>query len=226
MGERVRSALGYGPIDLYGSSYGTRVAELYMRRHAPATHAVILDGVTYPQQAIGPDTPLDGERALDLILAREAIRRGEVFTISQTTEIDPKFSGKFLASPSPSTVATIPGNYGRVLVTSLGFGGIHAAARLERTSIPAAYDPVRAPASSPAAAAADKHPFRFPAKVAPEEMLARAEPGVSTMALNDAAAAHGLFYPPDPGSRTVSSAFSTARVMVSGATRGRCWRRP
>ena len=35
-----------------------------------SVHAVILDGVTYPEQAIGPDTPLDGERALDLIVAR------------------------------------------------------------------------------------------------------------------------------------------------------------
>ena len=33
-------------------------------------HAVVLDGVTYPEQAIGPETPLDGERALDLIVAR------------------------------------------------------------------------------------------------------------------------------------------------------------
>ena len=57
-------------IDLYAVSYGTRVAELYMRRYPGAVHAVILDGVTYPEQAIGPDTPLDGERALDLILAR------------------------------------------------------------------------------------------------------------------------------------------------------------
>ena len=122
--------------------------------------------ITASKGALGHTLGASG--ALDLILAREAIRRGEVFTISQTTEIDPKFSGKFLASPSPGTVATIPGNYGRVLVTSLGFGGIHAAARLERTSTPAAYDPVRAPASSPVAAAADKHSFRFPAKVAPE----------------------------------------------------------
>ena len=30
----------------------------------------MLDGVTYPEQAIGPDTPLDGERALDLIVSR------------------------------------------------------------------------------------------------------------------------------------------------------------
>jgi pimeloyl-ACP methyl ester carboxylesterase len=30
----------------------------------------VLDGVTYPEQAIGPDTPTDGERALAAILAR------------------------------------------------------------------------------------------------------------------------------------------------------------
>jgi len=68
--ERARLALGYGAIDLYGSSYGTRMAELYMRRFAQWTHAVILDGVTYPQQAIGPETPADGERALGLIVTR------------------------------------------------------------------------------------------------------------------------------------------------------------
>lgn len=68
--ESVREALGYSQIDLYGSSYGTRVAELYMRRFPASTHAAILDGVTYPEQAIGLDTPLDGERALGLIIAR------------------------------------------------------------------------------------------------------------------------------------------------------------
>jgi pimeloyl-ACP methyl ester carboxylesterase len=66
----VREALGYAFIDLYGASYGTRVAELYMRRYPESVHAVILDGVTYPEQAIGPDTPMDGQRALDLIVAR------------------------------------------------------------------------------------------------------------------------------------------------------------
>jgi pimeloyl-ACP methyl ester carboxylesterase len=68
--EDVRAALGYPLIDLYGGSYGTRVAELYMRRYPARTHAVILDGVTYPEQAIGAETPQDGERALNLIVAR------------------------------------------------------------------------------------------------------------------------------------------------------------
>jgi pimeloyl-ACP methyl ester carboxylesterase len=68
--EAVRQALKFTAIDLYGVSYGTRVAQLYMRRYPAAVHAVILDGVTYPEQAIGPDTPADGERALELIVAR------------------------------------------------------------------------------------------------------------------------------------------------------------
>jgi pimeloyl-ACP methyl ester carboxylesterase len=66
----VRGALGFAAIDLYGVSYGTRVAQLYMRRYPQSVHAVILDGVTAPEQAIGPDTPLDGERALDSIVTR------------------------------------------------------------------------------------------------------------------------------------------------------------
>jgi pimeloyl-ACP methyl ester carboxylesterase len=68
--DKVRAALGYVRIDLYGSSYGTRVAELYMRRYPRRAHAVVLDGVTYPEQAIGPDTPSDGERALARIVTR------------------------------------------------------------------------------------------------------------------------------------------------------------
>jgi pimeloyl-ACP methyl ester carboxylesterase len=68
--DQVRRALGYASIDLYGASYGTRVAELYMRRFPSVVHAAILDGVTDPQRPIGPDTPQDGERALQLIMAR------------------------------------------------------------------------------------------------------------------------------------------------------------
>lgn len=68
--EDIRAALGFPQIDLYGASYGTRVAEHYMRRHPARVHAVILDGVTYPEQVIGVETPQDGEQALNLIVAR------------------------------------------------------------------------------------------------------------------------------------------------------------
>lgn len=68
--EQVRRALGYERIDLYGVSYGTRVAQHYLRRHGAHVRAVILDGVVPPQRILGPDLALDAEAALGKVLAR------------------------------------------------------------------------------------------------------------------------------------------------------------
>ena len=68
--EAVRDALGYPQIDLYGISYGTRVAQHYLRRYGTRVHAVVLDGVVAPDRSLGPETPLDAQRALDLMFAR------------------------------------------------------------------------------------------------------------------------------------------------------------
>jgi len=68
--ERVRAALGYERINLYGASYGTRVAQHYLRRFPQRTRSVILDGVVPVGVALGPRTPLDAENALVDILAR------------------------------------------------------------------------------------------------------------------------------------------------------------
>lgn len=68
--DRVRAALGYELINLYGASYGTRVAQHYLRRFPEHTRAVILDGVVPPQLALGPSLALDAENALLSILAR------------------------------------------------------------------------------------------------------------------------------------------------------------
>lgn len=68
--EAVRRAMSLGQIDLYAASYGTRVAESYLRAYPGQVQAMILDGVLDPQEPIGPATPLDGERALHLTLLR------------------------------------------------------------------------------------------------------------------------------------------------------------
>lgn len=68
--DDVRRALGYARIALYGSSYGTRVAQHYARRFADNTHALLLDGVVPPTQVLGPTTPLDAESALLAIFDR------------------------------------------------------------------------------------------------------------------------------------------------------------
>jgi pimeloyl-ACP methyl ester carboxylesterase len=68
--ERVRAALGYERINLYGASYGTRVAQHYVRRFPQRVRSVILDGVVPVGLAMGPDTATNAEAALLSILGR------------------------------------------------------------------------------------------------------------------------------------------------------------
>ncbi|NNF40864.1 MAG: alpha/beta hydrolase [Woeseiaceae bacterium] len=68
--EAVRIALGYPALNLYGVSYGTRVAQHFARRYPEATRTVILDGVVPPQIALGPEIATESQRAVERILAR------------------------------------------------------------------------------------------------------------------------------------------------------------
>ena len=68
--ERLRQVLGYEHINMYGVSYGTRVAQQYLRRFPDHTRALILDGVVPPELTLGAGMALDAEHALDRILAR------------------------------------------------------------------------------------------------------------------------------------------------------------
>ena len=62
--ERVRLALGYGPVNLWGGSYGTRLAQVYARAYPASVRALILDGVAAPGQVI-PAGGRDSQAALD-----------------------------------------------------------------------------------------------------------------------------------------------------------------
>ncbi len=68
--DRVRAALGYEQINLYGVSYGTRAALTYLRRHPDRVRSLVLDGVAPPDLPLGRDIARDAQRALDLIFAR------------------------------------------------------------------------------------------------------------------------------------------------------------
>jgi pimeloyl-ACP methyl ester carboxylesterase len=68
--EAVRRALGYPQLNLYGVSYGTRVAQHYLRRYPASVRSLVLDGVTPPDQALGPDIAGNAQAALDRLFAR------------------------------------------------------------------------------------------------------------------------------------------------------------
>jgi len=50
--ELVRKALGYAQVNLWGGSYGTRLAQAYARLFPAAVRAMVLDGVAAPDQVI------------------------------------------------------------------------------------------------------------------------------------------------------------------------------
>ncbi|WP_405232903.1 alpha/beta hydrolase [Lentisalinibacter salinarum] len=68
--EAVREALGYPALNLYGISYGTRVAQHYLRRYPDRTRSVVLDGVIPAGEVLGPDIALFAQAAVDAIFAR------------------------------------------------------------------------------------------------------------------------------------------------------------
>lgn len=68
--ELVREALGYEELNLYGVSYGTRVAQHYLRRYPKRTRSLVLDGLVPASVALGPDTALESQVALDATWAR------------------------------------------------------------------------------------------------------------------------------------------------------------
>ena len=64
--EQVRIALGYGKINVWGGSYGTRLGQVYARAFPDKLRALVLDGVAAPDQVI-PAGGRDSQAALDAL---------------------------------------------------------------------------------------------------------------------------------------------------------------
>lgn len=68
--DAVRSALGYESINLYGASYGTRAALVYLKLYPERVRSIMLDAVVDPAFVLYQDAAQDGQRALDLFFER------------------------------------------------------------------------------------------------------------------------------------------------------------
>ena len=73
---------------------------------------------------------LGASAAMDMIAACETLRRQVVFRLANTDEVDPLFHAHYLSAREP-----LPEHFRaeRILISSLGFGGVHAAAIIKKT---------------------------------------------------------------------------------------------
>ncbi len=67
--DAVRRALGYEKINLYGTSYGTRVVEYYIKRHGSHVRTAVLKAVLPPGGNIGLGYGRGPQRSLELLFA-------------------------------------------------------------------------------------------------------------------------------------------------------------
>jgi pimeloyl-ACP methyl ester carboxylesterase len=65
--DEVREAMGYEKLNLWGISYGTRAALVYMRQHPERVRTAVLDGVAPMGLYLPLYMPRDAQRALDLL---------------------------------------------------------------------------------------------------------------------------------------------------------------
>ena len=68
--EALRLHLGLDRINLVGGSYGTRMAQVYLRRHPDRVRSVIIDGVVPMRLKLGAEHAEMLDRAIDKLLAR------------------------------------------------------------------------------------------------------------------------------------------------------------
>ena len=126
--EAARQALGYGPLNLYGVSYGSRVAQHFARPYPGSTRTVTIDGVVPPQIALGPEIATESQMAVDKILARceEDDSCRENFPNSAAT------FARIVAELRESSVQVLVPhpNTGRIEEVSFGAGQLAGAVRL------------------------------------------------------------------------------------------------
>ena len=126
--EAVREALGYTRLNLYGVSYGSRVAQHFARQYPESTRTVILDGVAAPQKALGPEIATESQRAVESILARciEDAECGERFP-----EIDKTFQRVVRTlTDAPVEIEVPHPNHGRPEALTFGRNEFAGAIRL------------------------------------------------------------------------------------------------
>ncbi|MCS7101652.1 MAG: alpha/beta hydrolase, partial [Burkholderiaceae bacterium] len=103
--DAVREALGAAQINLWGASYGSRLALEYLRQFPQRVRSVVLDGVAPPDMALPASFAVDAEASLSALLAaceRDTACRARHPRLAQ--RLDGLF-GRLTQAPLPITVA-------------------------------------------------------------------------------------------------------------------------
>jgi pimeloyl-ACP methyl ester carboxylesterase len=110
--EAARLVLGYTSLNVYGVSYGTRVAQHYARRFPDSVRTLIIDGVAPPEVPLGPIAALNAQRTLDRLFDRcardESCHRRFPDPSAQLAALEEKLNAGNIAVNAAHPVTGIP----------------------------------------------------------------------------------------------------------------------
>ena len=116
--DAVRRELGVDQWNIYGVSYGSRVAQHYLRRYPEHVRAVVLDGVVPPTLVLGPEIALAAQAALDGIFERCARDDACATRFGDLGSVFDALMSRIQESPvSVATLDTATGEIEETLVT-------------------------------------------------------------------------------------------------------------
>ena len=131
--DDVRQWLGYDKINLWGGSYGTRAAQVYLRRHGEHVRAAALTGVLPMDELVPLHSAATGQRAVDILFAR---CRADAACRAAFPDVEREFRALFDRVRSGVDVE-LPGARVRPTVLGLAEGIRHALYTDDGQSFPA-----------------------------------------------------------------------------------------
>jgi len=127
--DDVRRHLGYGKINLYGGSYGTRAAIVYARKYPENTRAVILDGVAPTDMQLPLYMARDGQRALNLLIRDCAANKGcndRFPRLRERMDAILKSPPRKIEYVHPRTGAVKKGDFQRIVIGGIIFSSLYS----------------------------------------------------------------------------------------------------
>lgn len=126
--DEIRAALGYEQVNLHGTSYGTREAQVWMRRHPGSVRSAILLGVADPTLYMPLPYPRDTEAALEAVIAACAAEaecaaaypdlRDELFEVAARLEREPGVA-RVTSSAEGAPGVSLNLRYGRTIYAEM-----------------------------------------------------------------------------------------------------------
>ena len=110
--DDVRAYLGYDTINIYGGSYGTRAALVYLRQHGDRVRTAVLDGVAPTNMRLPLFFPRDVQRAFDRLIADCDSRRRVQRAVSESRRARPR-AGRHGSRREPPLVSVVASTHRR-----------------------------------------------------------------------------------------------------------------